>query len=448
MKTNIELPAAQDIESSVLGAIILENDCLDKITLIISPKVFFVDVNKIIYSTMIKMYNAGIPIDSITLYEELKSIGKEVNASYLSKLTRQVTSSVNAPYHARILVEKWLLRELIKKSTEVIQEVEAGLEDPFLIHSNAIKNFESILEEFSINSNEKTLWDEFPDVLNKIEDSVSNNKEVGLISSSFPSFNKMTSGVKEGDFVTIYGYEKQGKTTLALQLLLDFAIQLKVPVGFFSLEMSKESIYFKSFSLRTGIEYNKLRSPKINKLTPEDMKEFIPKAVKCFEGTKIYVCDKELEKHRIKAKMKLWKRKFGVKVFVIDYISLIPSSEKYERRDLEIGAISRFFKIAAKELEVTVLMLSQSNKEGKVAESKALSRDADFVISIKKPVEHAMKEIKIGGGTFKFNDNHFLVTLEYSRHGKNLFQFICGYTKSNEFKEIDAIHENAQREYQ
>ena len=395
---------------------------------------------------MVRMFENNLTIDFISLRDALEKEGMlELSGGklYLTQLAQKASSSANIIHHSKLLLEKWMSRELKLKSENVIKKIDEQSEDIWDIQFRAVTDFENIMNDIdSVSTNENNLWEDFQTTVEKVEELYSNKRDSGLVSKSFPSFNRMTGGIRENDFITIYGFEKQGKTTLTLQLMLDFAIHSKVPVGIFSLEMDKQSLYFKSWSLEAGIEYNKLRSPKQANLTPEEFNTFLPEAIKTFKDTKIYICDKVLDRSRIKARMKIWKRKYGIKIFAIDYISLIPSNEKYERRDLEIASLSRYFKLAAKELNTPIIMLSQSNQDGKVAESKALSRDADFVFSIKKPFEHGIKQMAINGRNFVFNEDHFLVTLEYSRHGRNLYNFICGYTKRNSFKEIDLLYEN------
>ena len=166
-------------------------------------------------------------------------------------------------------------------------------------------------------------------------------------------------------------------------------------MGIFSLEMNKQSLYHRAFSLRTGIDYSKLRNPKNSKLTAEEFLTFIKKAQDIFRDTKIYIADKLLDKNKIKATMKLWKRKHGIKLFVVDYLNLIELNEKKERRDLEIAALSRFFKNTATELQIPIIVLSQVNDKGISAEGKGLMRDADFLISVKKPLEAGIPNIEI-----------------------------------------------------
>ena len=189
--------------------------------------------------------------------------------------------------------------------------------------------------------------------------------------------------------------------------------------------------------MRGGIDYRKLRSPKVFGLTPEEFKPFMDRARNEFEGTQFFVYDQIFDRLKIKAKMKELKSKFDVKLFCVDYISLIHTSERRERRDLEIADLSRYFKLLAKELKTPILMLSQANDNGDTSESKALLKDSDFLLLVQKPIEQGIFSIKKkDGGSLNLTEEHFLVTLKKSRHTINLSQFICKYVENN-FVELD-----------
>ena len=390
MKIKKEIPAAPEIELSVLGAIMLENESFDKIIGLLNPQTFYIESHQFIYSTMLKMYNVGLPIDNVTLYDELKKEGKleaSGGAVYLSKISQNISSAANIEYHAKILYEKSALRKMLQAADNMKKRIEAGLDDSFDIHSDALNELEIIFENLEGND-DRSLWDDFMETITDIDKRYSGEKNSGLMCRTFPSLNKFTGGIRETDFIGLLGDYKQGKSYLSQQIALDFAIYDKLPVGLFSLEMDKKSIYHRAYSLRTGIDYSKLRNPKESKLTPEEFHDFLRKAEKIFEETKIYVSDKVLDKNSIRAKMRLWKRKYGIRLFVIDYLNLVELNEKKERRDLEIASLSRFFKNTATELQTPIIVLSQVNDKGISAEGKALMRDADFLISVKKPARN------------------------------------------------------------
>ncbi len=434
---------AIEIEKELLGEILLNNSILDVLLQLIKPVCFADSKNSILFNVMIKMYDAGIPIDEITLYENTMKYGNsgQIPVEYIAGLRIEVNSEANAEYHAKIILEKYLTRELIKRSQKIIVEASKGSEDIFDLMSSAQDEISGITRDLQGLKEDKSLWEDFPSIIESIERRYSGSEPAGLTSRTFPTLNKMTNGIRKNDFVVIYGEDKQGKTSLSTQIALDFAINSKIPTGIFSYEMSKEIMYLKSLSMRTGLEYKKLRSPKESGLTPAEFQDFVSKATNKFQDTKIYVSDEPLDKNRLKAKMKLWKRKHNIGLFVIDYIGLIPINEKFERRDLAIADLSRFFKLLTKELEAPIMVLSQANDGGRTAESKALLRDCDFALMIQKPVECGIMSIKRNDGTLlNLSEDHFLATLTRSRHGRNMTQFICGYV-SNKFVEIDINHE-------
>ena len=439
MDNKNNLPAAPEIERSILGSILLKNDCLDKIIQILKPEVFYESENKIIYSTMINMYNFGLPIDPFTLYESLKKENKLEacgGSEYINKISMYISSVASVEYHSKIICTQSAKRKMLLAADNIKKKID--LEDISDIQAEALNEFENIFENLEGNS-DKTLWDEFNDTIIDIDKRYSGNSTSGLTSKTFPTLNHFTGGIRENDYIGILGDYKQGKSYLAQQIALDIAIYDKLPVGIFSLEMNKQSLYHRAFSLRTGIDYSKLRNPKNSKLTPDEFQSFIRKAKDIFKDTKIYIADKVLDKNKIKATMKLWKRKHGVKLFVVDYLNLIELNEKKERRDLEIAALSRFFKNTATKLQVPIIVLSQVNDKGISAEGKGLMRDADFLISVKKPLEAGISNIETGKDkVFNFNKDHFLITLEHSRHGTNGFNFVAAFVNNN-FVEIDVL---------
>ncbi len=442
---NTKTIEAIEIEKELLGEILIKNSILDNVLQLIKPICFSDPKNSMLFKVIMKMYDEGIPIDEITLYENTKKYGNsgQIPAEYIAGLRIEVNSTANAEYHAKIILEKYLQRELIERSQKIIEKATKGNEDVFDLLSSAEDEISGITRDLQGLKEDKSLWEDFPALVDSIEKRYSGKEPAGLLSRTFPALNRMTGGIRKNDFLVVYGEDKSGKSSLSIQVALDFAIYNRIPTGIFSYEMSKELVYLKALSNRTGLEYRKLRSPKETGLTPTEFQDFLTVAKDKFEDTKIYVCDEPLDKNRLKAKMKLWKRKFGIGLFVIDYISLIPISEKYERRDLAIADLSRFFKLLTKELDCPIIILSQANDFGKTAESKALLRDCDFALQIQKPLESGISSVKRKDGTlFNFSEDHFLTTLTRSRHGRNGIQFVAGYVE-NSFVEIETNNDYA-----
>lgn len=421
MSNNIEVP---DIEAIVLGSILYENNSIEKTNEILSTECFNNANNRKIYSIMLKLYNSNLPIDTISVYEEIKreKLKELISVVYLSKLTELIFSTAKLEYYCKILYEKWFARKICSILVLTMKQIKEDSEDIFKIHSRTISALENIGDDFaSKNTIEKNLWEDLPEYLDIIEKRASSG-EGGLKSISFPSFNIITGGLREGDLVCAFGKYKGGKSTFALQLAIDFALDSHVPVGIISLEMDKESLYHKALSMRTGIDYQKLRNPKDNDLTPEIFQPFQANAIRVFKESKIYIADNIFDKNKIKLKMRVWKKLLGIKFFVVDYLGLVLTDQKAERRDLQIAEISRFFKLTAKELKTTILILAQENENGTTAESKAPMRDADFVFRVSKPREEGNKNFSL--------DDH-LIQLLHSRHGKNGWSFKARFIENN-----------------
>ena len=224
-------------------------------------------------------------------------------------------------------------------------------------------------------------------------------------------------------------------STVVEQLLLDFALDKKA-VGFFNLEMSKQTLYQKALSMRTGIDYLKLRNPKGHGLTEKELDWLKIYSKQLFQDTKFYVEDKVFDIDRIITKIKAWKKKYNIQLFAIDYLGLLETTQRFNARYLEMGSHSRRLKNLAKLIDTPIIVLSQANEDNKTAESKNPARDADFVISVCKPVENNITSIlDKNGQRFNFTPDHFLVTMENSRHGKNKQNFVCEFQENN-FVEI------------
>jgi len=419
------------LEQKILSLLVDYPQHLNIAESILRPKCFSGE-NKIIYETIISLSEQEIPIDTLTIYQELKKQGIEINPGTIAALTGQESNYAKLDIFCKMLYEKFLNKELGKLSAESAKRV-ANSNDPFEIMVWMQEELTKL--ESNIELNETTMVEDLPEIIEDIENRMKGKIEAGLMSSTFPSINKATGGIMSTDYVVIYGNYKQGKSTVAEQLLLDFALDKKA-VGFFNLEMSKQTLYQKALSMRTGIDYLKLRNPKGHGLTERELEWLKAYSKTLFEGTKFYVEDKVFDIDRIITKIKAWKKKYNIELFAIDYLGLLETTQRFSARYLEIGSHSRRLKNLAKLINTPIVVLSQANEDNKTAESKNPTRDADFVISVCKPIESGINSIKDKNGqTFSFTEDHFLVTMENSRHGKNKQNFVCAFQENN-FVEI------------
>ena len=276
------------------------------------------------------MYDKGSPVDTLTVYDivKKKDLVSELPVAFISSLSNNISSSGNANYHAKILKEKWIYRQLILKSREIIDLAIKESDDPFELLGKAEENISNIAMDMNNVQPNETLWENFYNYLGKIENKLSGKADSGLTSSTFPSFNRMTGGLQKGDLLTVYGISKAGKSSLALQLCLDVVLDKKLPVAMVSLEMTKENLFNKASSMRANFSYDKLRNPKVFGLKQDEFKLFMERAKKIFEGSQLFLYDQIFDRMKIKGKLKELKSKFNIQLAVIDYLSLIENTTK------------------------------------------------------------------------------------------------------------------------
>ncbi len=425
------------IERDVLGAVFVDNKCFDEIARILHPDIFS-EKNRIIYETIENLYQQGSPIDNITVYEHLKKrnlLEQAGGSVYISLLTKRVSSSENVGHHSKILLEKWMLRRLQKTKYKLENINETT--DPFELMSELNREIYELENFLGSKMSDRSLWGEFTKLMEKVEQRYEGKLPAGIMSQSFPSLNRAIGGIMPVDFVVVYGLEKQGKTSWTERLALDFAFQ-KIPVAAFTMEMDFDAYCYKALSMEGNIDYLKLRNPRNpdNRLEEKEFHEFYKRALK-FQDTKIFIDDKTFGFEEMIAKAKYWKRKYNIGLFVFDYLGLIKTRQKFDRRDLEISYYTQTMKALAKELSTPVIAVSQANENEKTADSKGALRDTDFAIRLCKPIELGIKSItNKENEPFYFDETHFLATVERSRFGRNKQNFVCGFSNNN-FIEIN-----------
>ena len=290
----------------------------------------------------------------------------------------------------------------------------------------------------------------FNDSIDSIIDRLENRFKKGDLykSNNTPSFNTATGGISEGNLIGIAGAYKNGKTTLGINLVLDFASQ-NIPIAIYSLEMTKSEIQEKILSYKTGIDYEKIREPK--KLSKDETLKIARFKNSINENEKIFIQDAEIKLSEIENSVKKLANENGVKIVLIDYLNLIKGfSKNIENREREISYYSNQLKILAKETKTIIFVLTQLNRTGtkdassiNLAESIALARDCDFLFTILKPINLEVKKVKLNSMDIPINENHFLVKLDISRHSKSGNQFLLLMENSGVMKEIETKFDNS-----
>src|SRR5882724_3277577 len=395
-------PQAKDLEEAVLGAIMLEKSAFDAVVEILKPECFYVEAHQRIFMSMQSLANKSQPIDILTVAEELRSKEElEIVGGpyYVTKLTNAVVSSAHIEAHARIILQKFIQRELIRISGEIIGDAYEDSTDVFDLLDDA----ESKLFEITNNHLRKN-FDKIDDLLVKtvarIEDMRHKNEDITGVPTGFPTMDKITYGWQPTDLIILAARPAVGKTALALNLARNAALHgsKPTPVAVFSLEMSAGQLVQRILAAESEIWLEKIAR---GKLEEHEMKQLYAKGIQRLAQAPIYIDDTPaLNIFELRAKCRRLKNKHNVGLIIIDYLQLMSGTgeNRNSNREQEISRISRDLKGLAKELQIPIIALSQlsreveKRKEGNkmpqlsdLRESGAIEQDADMVMFLYRP---------------------------------------------------------------
>ncbi len=386
------LPQSQEAEQAVIGAILAQSDCLNKIIEILpDSSTFYRPAHKIIYQAILKLYERSEPIDPLTLSEYLQSTGKldEVGGRYyIGLLLSHSPLAINAERYAKIVQEKSILREVIFAGNQISK---FGYEEP--LASNALEKSEQLifnLAQNRANQNLTIIGNLVNDTWEKLEQREQNKGALLGVDTGFYDLNAMTSGFQKSDLIVIAARPSMGKTALCLNIAENIGIAQKKVVAIFSLEMSKEQVVQRMVCSRASVDANKMR---FGQLQQEDWTR-LGVAFGDLGDAKIFIDDTPvLGVMEMKAKARRLKAEQGeLGLVMIDYLQLMEGT-KPDNRVQEIADISRGLKGFARELDVPVIALSQlsravearQNKRPMLSdlrESGSIEQDADIVMFI------------------------------------------------------------------
>jgi len=395
-------PQAKDLEEAVLGAIMLEKSAFDTVVEILKPECFYLEGHQRIFRTMQGLAQKSQPIDILTVVEELKS-REELDIIggpyFVTKLTNAVVSAANIEAHSRIILQKFIQRELIRISGEIIGDAYEDSTDVFDLLDDA----ESKLFEITNNHLRKN-FDSIDTVLVKtiqrIEDLRHKNEDISGVPSGFASLDRVTYGWQQTDLIILAARPSVGKTAFALNLARSAALHptKPTPVAVFSLEMSASQLVQRILSAESEIWLEKIAR---GKLEEHEMKQLYAKGIQRLAQAPIYIDDTAaLNIFELRAKCRRLKNKHNVGLIIIDYLQLMSGTgeNRNSNREQEISRISRDLKGLAKELQVPIIALSQlsreveKRKEGNkmpqlsdLRESGAIEQDADMVMFLYRP---------------------------------------------------------------
>jgi replicative DNA helicase len=398
---DVKPPAAPEIEASVLGAMMIEKEAVAKAVELLTPEAFYVKAHQRIFEAMVSLFEAGEAVDTVTVYEELKKreqLDEAGGAVYLSKISQNISSAANIEFHAKIILEKEILRGLITSSHEIARAAYSGTEDAFDLLDQAERKIFEITESHlkkSFSGMDRAVRD----ALEYIEAIHSKSNMKFSVPTGFYELDQMLGGFQKSDFIIIAARPSMGKTAFALSLARNAAIDHKIPIGIFSLEMSTMQLIIRLLCAEGRLNAHLVRT---GKLPHEEGVKLSRNAHKLIEAP-IYVDDTPAQTVlEIRAKARRLKAEKNIGMIIIDYLQLMQGPSNIESREREISHISRSLKSLAKELNIPVIALAQMNRAvetrtdkrpqlSDLRESGSIEQDADVVTFLYRPEYYGIK---------------------------------------------------------
>ena len=397
-------PQAIDLEEVVLGALMIDKKGVDEVIDILHPEVFYKQAHQHIFEAIHDLFEDSQPVDLLTVSARLKKQGRiELVGGefYLIQLTQKVSSSAHIEFHARIVLQKYIQRSLIKISNEIIEDSYDESTDVFDLLDNAEAKLYEITQG-NIKRSSETAQNLVIQAKKRIEE-IANKEGLSGIPSGFTKVDKLTSGWQPSDLIIIAARPGMGKTALTLSMARNIAVEHNIPVAFFSLEMSSVQLITRLISSETLLSSEKLRTGNLEKHEWEQLNV----KVKGLEKAPLFIDDTpSLSIFDLRAKARRLSSQHGIKLIIVDYLQLMTAggSQKGGNREQEISTISRNLKALAKELNIPVIALSQLSRAvetrggskrpllSDLRESGAIEQDADIVSFIYRPEYYKIDE--------------------------------------------------------
>jgi replicative DNA helicase len=401
-------PHSLEAEKTVLGGILVNNDNLNTVLSIISPEDFYKDSNRKIIERIIVLVDKSLPVDLLSLSEDLQRAGAldEVGgASYLASLMDGVPKSLNVEYYAQIIKEKSLLRRLIMSSAKIISSSYEQKEDADELLNEAQAAIIEVAEQ-RVKPGFVRVGHLTKPTLDMIATLAERREAVTGVPTGFRDLDNVTSGLHKSEFIVIAARPSMGKTALCLNISQYVGQQTDYAVGFFSMEMAKEQIVVRMLSADSQIDIKRVRTGFISEREFEKLKL----SAETLSQARIFLDETAgLTVMEMKAKARRLKLENNLDLLFIDYIQLMRPGSRFENRNQEMAYISRSLKELAKEIQIPVVGISQlsrapekGRREPKpqlsdLRESGAIEQDADVVIFIYRPEVYQPQDESLRG---------------------------------------------------
>lgn len=441
-------PQAVELEEAVLGALMLEKDALTNVIDILKVESFYKESHKVIFQAILDLFSESQPIDLLTVTTQLRKNGAlEIagGAFYVTELTSKVASAANIEYHARIITEQSIKRELIRISSEIQKDAFEDTTDVFELLDKMEQSMFEISEK-NVRKNYSDMRSIMRDAIAELEERKNQKDGLTGVPSGFTALDRVTSGWQKSDLVIIAARPAMGKTAFVLSVLRNAAVDHSRPVAIFSLEMSAVQLVNRLISSEAELDSEKIKK---GTLADHEWAQLVHKTAKLSKAPLFVDDTPALSILELRAKCRKLKAQHDIQMVVIDYLQLMSGDSKSGgqggNREQEIASISRALKKIAKELSIPVIALSQLSRAvetrggdkrpqlSDLRESGAIEQDADMVMFLYRPEYYGITEDEGGASTAGVGE----VIIAKHRNGslENVkLRFIGRYTK---FTDLD-----------
>lgn len=460
-------PHARELEEAVLGAMMLERDKINSVIDILSEKHFYVPEHQYIFRAIRNVYNATkLPVDLLTINNELRNTNELELAGgsyYLAQLTNKVASAANVEFHARILNQKFIQRELIRVSGEISVEAYNDSADAFEMLDDSERKLYDI-KNAGLKRSFQDVGNLIERALKDLEDrSGKDNDGITGVATGFSDLDKITAGFQPSDLIIIAARPAMGKTAFALSLLRNAAVDFKKSVMIFSLEMADVQLVNRLISGEAEIPGDKIRK---SDLTEEEWQRLHTQTT-TLGASKIYIDDTpQLNIFDLNAKCRRVHSQHGLDLVVVDYLQLLRHETKGQgNREQEIAFISRSLKGLAKELSIPVIALAQLSREvekrtnkrpqlSDLRESGSIEQDADMVMFLYRD-DYYTKMGQVEKGADAFNnfgiEGLTEIIIGKNRHGavgSAYAKFVHNYSKFRDLEPEERLSMSSEQGYE
>ncbi|MCO5259989.1 MAG: replicative DNA helicase [Crocinitomicaceae bacterium] len=402
-------PQALDLEQAVLGAMMLEKNAVTDTIDILKISSFYDPKHQYIYAAIRDLFGSSSPIDLLTVINHLKKKGELTaagGAAYVSSLTNKVSSTANVEYHARIISEKSIKRELIRMSSDVIKHAYDDTNDVFDVLGKAEEELFKIAEN-NFGKSVDSMQNVVRQAIEEIEEASKQGSGISGIPTGFYELDKLTAGWQRSDMIVIAARPAMGKTAFVLSMARNTAVEYGKGVAIFSLEMSSVQLVKRLISGEAQLNAEKLRKGDLKEHEFQQLHSRISKLA----TAPIYIDDTPgLSVFDLRAKCRRLKMQHNIDMVIIDYLQLmsVGGSKGSGNREQEISTISRSIKEIAKEINVPIIALSQLSRSvetrggdkkpvlSDLRESGAIEQDADIVSFIYRPEYYGFNQAEDG----------------------------------------------------